>query len=101
LSDWRSVVRKNPLITVGLAAVVGYLLVPKKQPAPTFSKRDLEQLARENKIVFAQDRKTSAGLTGTIAAIAGAAFTRAASNFVASKMNEFAASRENGDTKYD
>lgn len=91
LGDWRSVVRKHPLIAAGLAAAVGYLLVPKKPPAPTFSKKDLEALARENKIVFAQDRKASAGLTGTIAAIVGAALTRAASNFVASKLNEFAA----------
>jgi hypothetical protein len=88
LTDWRHAVRKNPLVSVAVAAAVGFLLVPRKQPAPTFSKADLEKLAREHKIIVAKD-SASPGIVGTIAAIAGAALTRSATNFVASKMSEF------------
>jgi hypothetical protein len=91
LSDWRSVVRKHPLMAVGLAAAAGFLLVPRKRPAPTFSKQDLEQLARENKIVITQERQKSAGLVGTFAAVAGAALTRAATSYVSTKLSDFAA----------
>jgi hypothetical protein len=88
LTDWRHAVRQNPLLAVGLAAAAGFLLVPKKQPAPTFSKADLEELARENKVIVAKEPTSSPGIVGAIAAVAGAALTRAASNFVASKVSE-------------
>jgi hypothetical protein len=88
LTDWRNMVRKNPLLAVGFAAAAGFLLVPRKQPGPMFSKADLEQLARENKIVVAKEPTASSGLLGTMAAIAGAALTRAATSFVAMKMSE-------------
>ena len=89
LTDWRNAVRKNPWVSVALAAAAGFLLVPRKQPAPTFSKVDLEQLAREHKVIVAKEPSASPGLVGTLAAIAGAALTRAASNYVATKMSDF------------
>lgn len=89
LTDWRHVVRQHPLMAVGLAAAAGFLLVPKKQSPPTFSKADLEQLARENKVIIAREPTTAPSLVGTIAAVAGAAITRAATSFVAAKMSEF------------
>jgi hypothetical protein len=88
LTDWRNVVRKNPLLTVAVAAAAGFLLVPKRQPPPTFSKQDLEQLAREHKVIVAK-QPASPGIFGTLGAIAGAALTKAASNYVANKVNEF------------
>ena len=41
MTDWRNAVRKNPLIAVGAAAVLGNLLVPKKQSIPTLKKSDV------------------------------------------------------------
>jgi hypothetical protein len=89
LTDWRSIVRKNPLLATGLAAAAGFLLVSRKPAAPTFSKADLEVLARDNKIIIAKEPTASPGIVGTLAALAGAALTRAASNFVVAKMSEF------------
>lgn len=88
LTDWRNLVRKNPLASVAIAAAAGFLLVPSKPPAPTFSKKDLEQLARENKVIIAKD-PAAPGLLSTIAAMAGAALTKAASNYVANKVSDF------------
>lgn len=89
LTDWRHAVRQNPLLAVGLAAAAGFLLVPKKQAAPTFSKADLAELTRNNKVIIAKEPTASPGLIGAIAAVAGAALTRAATNFVAAKVSEF------------
>jgi ElaB/YqjD/DUF883 family membrane-anchored ribosome-binding protein len=88
LTDWRQVVRKHPLLAVGLAGVAGFLLVPKKQSKHIVSKADLEQLARDNKIVISSESAASPNIVSTVAAIAGAALTRAASNFVAAKLSE-------------
>lgn len=94
LTDWRRMVCKNPLLSVAVAAAAGFLLVPKKQPAPMISKVDLDQLVRENKVVFAKESTASSGLVGTLAAIAGAALTRAATNMVAAKVSEFTRSQD-------
>jgi hypothetical protein len=88
LTDWRCVVRRHPLLTAGLAGLAGFLLVPKKQVVHKVSAEELEQLARENKIVIATESNSSPGVVSTLAAIAGAALTRAASNFVAAKLSE-------------
>jgi hypothetical protein len=34
LTDWRSFVKGWPWLSVGLAAAVGYMLVPRRRPAP-------------------------------------------------------------------
>jgi hypothetical protein len=89
LTDWRNAVRKNPLISVALAAAAGFLLVPKKQPAPMFSEEDLERLAREHTVIVAKESNATPGIIGTLAAVAGAALTKAASNYVATKLSDF------------
>jgi hypothetical protein len=72
-----------------VAAAAGFLLVPKKPHTTIFSKADIEQLSKENKVIIAKETTASSGIAGTIAALTGAALTRAASNFVAAKMSEF------------
>ncbi len=90
MTDWRYIVRKNPLATVAIAAVAGFLLVPKKrQPAPALTSADIERLAKEHTVIVAKEASASPGLVGTVAAIAGAALTRAATNFLATKVSEF------------
>src|SRR5579875_3878803 len=34
LTDWRSQVRNHPWLALGAATLVGYLIVPKRHPAP-------------------------------------------------------------------
>lgn len=90
MTDWRYIVRKNPIATVAIAAVAGFLLVPKKrQPSPSITTADIERLAKEHTVIVTKESSASPGLVGTVAAIAGAALTRAATNFLATKVSEF------------
>lgn len=89
MTDWRHLVKKNPLASVAIATLLGFLLVPKKRaPSPTFSPEDLEKLAKEHTVIVTKEASTSPGLAGTVAALAGAALTRAATNFLAAKVSE-------------
>ena len=49
LTDWRTLIRMNPWISLGIAATVGYLIVPKRRrETPTIVSVDAapEQFAR-------------------------------------------------------
>ena len=94
MTNWRTVVRKNPLASVAVAAVAGFLLVPKRKTHASFSSDELKQLAKEHTVIVAKEAAASPGLIGTVAAIAGAAIVRAATNFIANKVSEFSASSE-------
>ncbi len=89
MTDWRHLVRKNPVASVALAALAGFLIVPKKRATPTFSPADLEKLAQEHTVIVTKEASVSPSWVGTLAAIAGAALTRAATNFLAAKVSEF------------
>jgi hypothetical protein len=83
-------VRKNPITTVAVAALAGFLLVPRKKPTPrSFTPDELKKLAKEHTVIVANEAKASPGFVGAVAAIAGAALTRAATNFLATKVSEF------------
>ncbi len=94
LTDWRNVVRKNPFAAVAIAAVAGYLLVPRKRTQSTLKPEDLEQLIKDHKIVIAKKATSSSGLAGTVTAFASAALARAASNYIVSKVNDFSRAPE-------
>jgi hypothetical protein len=88
MTDWRRVVRKNPLISVTVAAVAGFLLVPKKKTQPSFTSEELKQLAKDHSVIVAKESSASPGLISTVTAIASAALGRAATNYVAKKIGE-------------
>ncbi len=94
MTDWRTIVRKNPLASVAIAAVFGFFIVPKRKSQSSFTSEELKQLAKDHTIIVAKESAASPGLIGTVTAIAGAAITRAATNFIASKVSEFSATSE-------
>jgi hypothetical protein len=51
ITDWRAFVRANPLVCLGVAAAVGYLLAPKGPSVVRLSDLDLQALLRQNKVV--------------------------------------------------
>src|SRR5687768_12509570 len=53
ITDWRGFVRANPWLCLGVAAAIGYLLVPKGPPVVRLSAVDLQTLLREGKTVVA------------------------------------------------
>lgn len=96
MTDWRNLVRRNPLVTVAVAAVAGYLLVPKRIPQQQLTAEQIRQLSNAKTVIVAQESSAKPGLLGAIAAVAGAALTRAATNFVSEKASQFAAKLQNG-----
>jgi hypothetical protein len=52
LTDWRYYVRNYPWTCVGLAAAIGYIVVPRKLQIQSPDTKTLEKLARKNKLVI-------------------------------------------------
>ena len=90
MTDWRIIVRKNPLLSVGVAVLAGFLLVPRRrQTEQTVTTEDLERLAKEHRVIVAKEASTSPSIVSSVTALAGAALTRAAASFIADKVSEF------------
>lgn len=86
MTDWRNVVRKNPLACAAAAAVAGFLLVPQKPKPQGLTAKDIERLAKDHKVIVARESPSKPGFLGAIAAIAGAALTRTATSYVTNKV---------------
>jgi hypothetical protein len=83
LSDWRSYVRRHPWVSVGAAAVLGYVLVPsKKKPGA----EDPTEDAKKQPAIFTTDE-----LRSVLIGAARKAATAYASKTVASVVNSFVA----------
>lgn len=82
--DWKSYVRSFPLTTVATAAVLGYLLVPRRQ-APTASPREtknsIDNLAKEIKAVIAPP-PPSFSLVSTILPVLGGVALRLGTSYL-------------------
>ena len=74
LVDWREHVRSNPAIAAGLAALVGYIVVPKKQRMVQADPSELAKMMKANKIVVSPGGNVKpkssliSGLVGTLLA---------------------------------
>jgi ElaB/YqjD/DUF883 family membrane-anchored ribosome-binding protein len=83
LSDWRSYVRRYPWVSVGAAAVVGYVLVPSKaKPSAEGSTRD----TKKHPAAFTTDE-----LRSVLIGAARRAATAYASKTLGSVVNSFVA----------
>lgn len=94
MTDWKNLVRKNPLTTMAVAVLAGYLLVPRKRNTTELKASDLERLARDHKIIVAKEAAPQATLMGTVTALAGAALARAATNFIVNKVTDLSQANE-------
>ena len=83
LSDWRSYVRRHPWVSVGAAAVLGYVLVPSKaKSGAEGSTRD----AKKHPAAFTTDE-----LRSVLIGVAKKAATAYASKSLAGIVNSFVA----------
>lgn len=51
MADWRNFVKRHPLASVGAATAIGFLLVPRRLEVMSPSSRELEKLAKRNRLV--------------------------------------------------
>jgi len=79
MTDWTFYVRRFPWAAVGLAAVAGFLLVPRKKTTVTPTAEQLAALAQSKEFVAAATNQLKPpssllkGLAATLAAMAGRA----------------------------
>lgn len=80
LTDWRGFVRRHPILSVGAAAVVGFVVVPNRLNVISPSADTLEKLAKKNRLVVKAkpDVKRQAGMVSPLLNLIGGAMMRTA-----------------------
>jgi hypothetical protein len=90
LADWRFYVERFPYAAAGLAAAVGFLVVPKRPKVMAPDPETLAALAKVNqawlKAGAPQANEKSRGVLGGLLAIAASAATRLAMNWAREQL---------------
>jgi hypothetical protein len=60
LSDWKHYVRSYPWVSLGVAAAVGFLLVPQRLKVMSPDVETLTELAKSNRLIVTQDMEAHA-----------------------------------------
>ncbi len=93
LTDWRTLIRMNPWISLGIAATVGYLIVPKRRrETPTIVSVDAapERFARSAPASQpAQARRSRWSTFGTVFSLAAPVLVRAAQNYALQHVEQW------------
>lgn len=91
LVSWRHYVQCYPWASLGVAAAVGYLLVPQKLKISSPDAETLKQLARENRLVVENRPKSQAkpGLLATAVTLVGGALLRAGLTYAGQQAGRF------------
>jgi hypothetical protein len=91
--DWKNYVRSFPWLAIGGAALVGYLLVPRRRPAviPPQTQEALEKLSDRIQTVAVAPRpaQRSTSLAGTILPILGGIALRIGTAYLTRVGSEF------------
>lgn len=91
LMTWQHYVKHYPWASLGVAAAVGYLAVPRKLKISSPDVETLKQLARENRLVVESKPKSQAkpGLIASALTLAGGAVMRAALAYAGQQAGRF------------
>ena len=100
LTDWRSLVRNHPWLTLGTAAAVGYLIVPRRPEAPTVVALSPPAPALTAAATPAQPerppRRSRWGILGTVLGLLGPIAVRAAQNYAIQSLEQWLAAQPSG-----
>ncbi|TWT73563.1 hypothetical protein Pla123a_38990 [Posidoniimonas polymericola] len=90
VTDWRYLVKRHPYAAAGLAALVGYSLVPGKKQIVTASRSDIESLVRAGKLQIVADGQGAqkAGLLSTSLLAVGTVAARAVMAYAGKRIGE-------------
>jgi hypothetical protein len=95
LTDWRSRVRSHPWLALGAATVVGYLIVPKRHPAPAIVAVAPAPAQAAVSTPEAPRRKRW-GLIGSAVGLVAPIAVRAAQNYAIQYLEQWIASKPAG-----
>lgn len=98
MTDWRNVVRRFPWATAGLAAAVGYLVIPKQRVENVVDPDALRKMAKDQRVVVTppSHEKQPKGMVNTVMALVVAALAREAINYVGDRFSQSMSSKHNG-----
>jgi hypothetical protein len=98
LTDWRFYVERFPFAAAAAAAVVGYLIVPKKPQVIVPDVKTLAELAKNNQLWVKTGRakpvESERGMLGGLAALAVTAASRMALNWATTQFKSQLAARQ-------
>jgi hypothetical protein len=92
MSDWTYYVKQYPWASVGVAATLGYLLVPNKVFITSPSADQLEKLAKRNKLVVKANPQpqAQAGIVGALFSLVASMAMRGAMAYVGQQLGKVA-----------
>jgi hypothetical protein len=98
MTDWKSMVRGHPWLSLGIAATVGYLIVPsRRQVAPTIltlpSAAPSGQLIASATPAPAKPKKSGWGAIGTVFGLVAPIVVRAAQNYAMNYVEQVLTAR--------
>jgi hypothetical protein len=99
LTDWRSLVRNHPWLTLSAAAAVGYLIVPRRSEIPTVVavRPPATALAEATPAQWERPpRPKRSGILSTALGLLGPIAVRAAQNYAIQWMEQWLAAQPSG-----
>lgn len=93
LTDWKGYVKRNPLLAVAATAVVGYVLVPNRLNVISPDAKELEKLAKKNRLVVKTkaDVRRQAKVVNPLVSLIGGAIMRTAISMVGQQVGKVVA----------
>jgi hypothetical protein len=91
LADWHFYPRHFPWATLGVAAALAYVAVPKRKEVVRADSDELEKLVREHKLLLearSANEPVKKGLAATLLATAGAALMRAGMTYATHQLGQ-------------
>ncbi|NQV24172.1 MAG: hypothetical protein HQ518_07365 [Rhodopirellula sp.] len=88
LADWKHYVRAFPLSSLAVAAVTGYVAVPRRLEVVSPDADQIAKLARQNRLVVSNSPASEArsGVASTVAKLVASAVLRAAIGYATMKV---------------
>lgn len=97
LTDWRSQVRNHPWLALGAAAAVGYLLVPRRHPAPAIvTVAPAAAAVTAPRLPEPSPTKKRWGLIGSAVGLMAPIAVRAAQNYAIQYLEQWIAAQPPG-----
>lgn len=87
LGEWRHYVKSYPWVCLGVACVVGYLIVPRRRVGPE-NARQMSEWIEQSRVLANPPSPSNRGVLGAIRAVAGNLLWRSALSFVARRATQ-------------
>ncbi|MBL8855493.1 MAG: hypothetical protein JNK57_16115 [Planctomycetaceae bacterium] len=86
LGEWRHYVRSYPWLCLGVACVVGYLIVPRRRVGPENARQFMAEWIEQRRALG--NPPSTLGVLGAVRAVAGNLLWRSAVSFVARRATQ-------------